>query len=100
MDAKSYGIVRASVEIASGLAPEYAQGIYAIPATYEAVIRFSNGLGHLGPDAMLGPIFGTGLKFFKVPGHSIIENEAGVSNFDYAMINAPHSSLIPLRTMS
>ena len=87
--AKSYGIVRASVEIESGLAPEYAQGIYAIPATYEAVIRFSNGLGHLGPDAMLGPIFGTGLKFFNVPGRSIIENEAGVSNFDYAMINAP-----------
>ena len=87
--AKSYGIVRASVEIASGLASEYAQGIYAIPATYEAVIRFSNGLGHLGPDAMLGPIFGTGLKFFNVPGHSILENEAGVSNFDYAMINAP-----------
>ena len=75
--AKSYGIVRASVEIESHLAPEYAQGIYAIPATYEAVIRFSNGLGHLGPDAMLGPIFGTGLKFFNVPGHSILENEAG-----------------------
>ena len=87
--AKSYGIVRASVKIESGLAPEYAQGIYAIPATYEAVIRFSNGLGHLGPDAMLGPIFGTGLKFFQVPGHSLIENESGGSNFDYAMINAP-----------
>jgi hypothetical protein len=87
--AKSYGIVRASVEIESGLAPEYAQGIYAIPATYEAVIRFSNGLGHLGPDPMLGPIFGVGLKFFNVPEHSILENEAGVSNFDYAMINAP-----------
>jgi hypothetical protein len=86
--AKSYGIVRASVEIESGLAPEYAQGIYAIPATYEAVIRFSNGLGHLGPDAMLGPIFGVGLKFYNVPGHSILENEAGISNFDYAMINA------------
>ena len=87
--AKSYGIVRASVEIESGLAPEYAQGIYANPDTYEAVIRFSNGLGHLGPDAMLGPIFGIGLKFFNVPGHSILENETGVSNFDYAMINAP-----------
>lgn len=87
--AKGYGIVRASVEIDSGLAPEYAQGIYATPATYEAVIRFSNGIGHLGPDAMLGPIFGIGLKYFNVPGHSIIEKEAGVSNFDYAMINAP-----------
>jgi hypothetical protein len=87
--AKSYGIVRASVKIETGLAPEYAQGIYAVPATYETVIRFSNGLGHLAPDAMLGPMFGVGLKFFNVPGHSIIENEVGVSNFDYAMINAP-----------
>jgi hypothetical protein len=87
--AKSYGIIRASVEIQSGLSPDYAQGIYAIPATYEAVMRFSNGLGHLGPDAMLGPIFGAGLKFFNVPGHSILENESAVNNFDYAMINAP-----------
>ena len=87
--AKSYGIVRASVEIENGLAPEYAQGIYAIPATYEAVIRFSNGLGHLGPDATLGPIFGAGLKLLDVPGHSILENDARSSNFDYAMINAP-----------
>ena len=87
--AKSYGIVRASVEIESDLAPEYAQGIYAIPATYDAVIRFSNGLGHLGPDATLGPIFGTGLKLLNVPGHSILENDARSSNFDYAMINAP-----------
>ena len=87
--AKSYGIVRASVEIESDLAPEYAQGIYAIPATYDAVIRFSNGLGHLGPDATLGPIFGTGLKLLDVPGHSILENDARSSNFDYAMINAP-----------
>ena len=87
--AKSYGIVRASVEIESGLAPEYAQGIYAIPANYEAVIRFSNGLGHLGPDATLGPIFGTGLKLLNVPGDSILENDARSSNFDYAMINAP-----------
>jgi hypothetical protein len=87
--AKSYGIVRASVKVETDLAPEYAQGIYAVPATYEAVIRFSNGLGHLGPDAILGPMFGAGLKFFNVPGHSIIENEAVVSNFDYAMINAP-----------
>ncbi len=87
--AKSYGIVRASVEIESGLAPEYAQGIYATPATYEAVIRFSNGLGHLGPDAMLGPMFGTGFKVFNVPGRPVLEDEAAAGNFDYAMINAP-----------
>ena len=87
--AKSYGIVRASFEIPTGLTPEYAQGIYASPATYEAVIRFSNGLGHLGPDAALGPIFGMGLKLFGVPGHSLLDDEVEVCNFDYAMINGP-----------
>ena len=41
--------------------PEYAQGIYAIPATYEAVF----------------------------PGTLFSRTRQGVSNFDYAMINAP-----------
>ncbi|MEV4312855.1 hypothetical protein [Actinocrispum sp. NPDC049592] len=34
------------------LPEEYAQGIYATPATYEAVIRYSNGMGRVRPDAL------------------------------------------------
>ena len=30
-----------------------------------------------------------GVKLFGVPGHSIVDDEANVANFDYAMINGP-----------
>src|SRR5215211_1549473 len=46
--AKGYGLVRAEVEILDGLAPEYAQGIYALPGRHEALIRCN---GH-GPETL------------------------------------------------
>ena len=52
--AKGYGLARAEVEILAGLAPEYAQGVYALPGRHEALIRFSNGSAHAGADALLG----------------------------------------------
>src|SRR5581483_5666458 len=64
--AKGYGLVRAEVEILGGLAPEYAQGIYALPGQYEALIRFSNGSPHAGADARLGNAVGMGLKLLGI----------------------------------
>ena len=49
--AKSYGLLRARVAVVDGLPPEYGQGIFANSAEYEAVVRFSNGLAHVRPDA-------------------------------------------------
>src|SRR5215217_1007604 len=67
--AKGYGLVRAEVEILGGLAPEYAQGIYALPGRHEALIRFSNGSPHAGADASLGSVvMGMGLKLFGIDG--------------------------------
>ena len=34
--AKGYGLARAEVEILGGLAPEYAQGVYALPGRHDA----------------------------------------------------------------
>src|SRR5262245_34894009 len=53
---KGYGMARGEVEILSGLPSEHAQGIYASPGRHEALVRFSNGQGHVGPDALLGQI--------------------------------------------
>ena len=58
--AKGYGLVRGEVEIFDGTPPEYAQGIYAKPGRHEALIRFSNGSAHIGPDARLGNAIGMG----------------------------------------
>src|SRR5215217_6609738 len=87
--AKGYGLARAEVEILGGLAPEYAQGIYARPGRHEALIRFSNGSPHTGADTRLGLGFGMGLKLFGIDGQSLLEDESDSRTFDYAMINGP-----------
>ena len=48
--AKGYGLIRGEVEILDQLPAEYAQGIYAIPGTHDALIRFSNGSSTCWPE--------------------------------------------------
>ena len=66
--AKGYGVVKAEVEILGKLPVEYAQGIYAVPGKHGALIRFSNGQPHVGPDMLLGPVTGMALKIFDING--------------------------------
>jgi hypothetical protein len=87
--AKGYGLARAEVEILAGLAPEYAQGVYALPGRHEALIRFSNGSAHAGADALLGNPVGMGLKLLGIEGQTLLEDEPDSHTFDYALINAP-----------
>lgn len=87
--AKAYGLVRASVTVLSDVPAEYAQGIYATPGTYEAAIRYSNGLAHVLPDAYLGAACGMAFKIFGVPGTSLLDDEADAGTFDYNLINNP-----------
>jgi hypothetical protein len=87
--AKGYGLARAEVEILGGLAPEYAQGIFARPGRHEALIRFSNGSPHTGADARLGLGLGMGLKLFGIDGQTLLDDEPDSGTFDYALINGP-----------
>ena len=87
--AKGYGLVRAEVEILDGLPSAYAQGIYAAPGRHDALIRFSNGVSHLGPDAFLSNAFGLALKMFDIAGTTLAEDEPDAGTFDYNTINMP-----------
>jgi hypothetical protein len=87
--ATGFGLARGEVEILGGLPQEYAQGIYATPGRHEAMVRFSSGSAHTGPDALLGPVCGMGLKLFGVAGPTLLEDEPDSGTFDYANINAP-----------
>lgn len=60
--AKTFGVVRAEVEIQGDVPAAYAQGIYAKPGRHDALIRFSSASNHLGPDAQLGPVVGFAIK--------------------------------------
>ncbi|MET8677973.1 catalase family protein [Streptomyces sp. NPDC004647] len=83
---KTYGLVKATVTV--GEPPEpYAQGIFAGPAAYDAVVRYSNGLGHLRADSLLGAACGMGIKMFGVPGTSLLTDEAEATTFDLNLIN-------------
>ncbi len=87
--AKGYGLVRAEVEILDDLPPAYAQGIYATPRRHDALIRFSNGVAHLGPDATLSNALGLALKLFNVAGTTLVDDEPDAGTFDYNTINMP-----------
>ncbi|MFZ2043548.1 MAG: hypothetical protein WAV12_06085, partial [Trebonia sp.] len=80
--------VKAEVEILGQLPAEYAQGIYAVPGKHGALIRFSNGQPHAGPDVLLGPVVGMALKIFDINGPVLLEDEPDTGTFDYATINA------------
>ena len=85
--AKTYGLARASVTVLDDLPAEYAQGIYGQPRTYDAVVRYSNGLAHIRPDPYLGAACGMGIKIFDVPGPSLLDDERDATTFDYNLIN-------------
>ena len=87
--AKGYGLVRAEVEILDGLPPAYAQGIYATPGRHDALIRFSNGVAHLGADATLSNALGLALKMFNIAGTTLVDDEPDAGTFDYNTINMP-----------
>ncbi|MEU0084416.1 catalase family protein [Streptomyces sp. NPDC006274] len=83
---KTYGLMKAMVTIGDVPAP-YAQGIFATPATYDAVVRYSNGLGHLRADSLLGAACGMGVKMFGVPGTTLLADESDTGTFDLNLIN-------------
>src|SRR5215831_16073324 len=73
--AKTYGVVKAEVQILRNVPPAYAQGIYAKPDRHGALIRFSSASAHLGADATLGGVLGCAAKIFDVPGKKLVEEE-------------------------
>jgi catalase len=87
--AKTYGVVKAEVQILHNVPPAYAQGIYAKPGRHGALIRFSSASNHLGPDAALGGVLGCAMKMFEVPGSKLVEDEADSATFDLVLKNNP-----------
>src|SRR5689334_17830289 len=79
--AKSFGVVKADVEILPDVPVAYAQGIYATPGRHGALMRFSSASTHLGPDAQFGPGQGLAIKIFDVDGTKLVEDEPTATTF-------------------
>src|SRR5262245_10786620 len=87
--AKTYGVVKAEVQMLRKAPPPYAQGIYAKPGRHGSLIRFSSASNQLGPDASLGGVLGCALKMFDVPGPKLVEGEPDSATFDLVLKNNP-----------
>ena len=85
--AKAHGIARGALTIPDDLPPELAQGIFAAPGTYEAVLRLSTNAGDILPDA-IGLPRGLALKVLGVAGERLPGSE-GDTTQDFIMVNGP-----------
>lgn len=83
--AKSHGILHGTFEVLGGLPPELAQGLFATPKTYEAVMRLSTTPGDILHDSVSTPR-GIAVKILNVPGERL-DNDADSTTQDFIAVN-------------
>lgn len=92
--AKSHGLLRAQLQVLPDLAPELAQGIFARPASYPAVMRLSTIPGDILDDKVSVPR-GMAIKVIGVPGTQLASLEPdflpddAAATQDFVLVNAP-----------
>ena len=84
--AKSHGVVKAELEVLPGLPPEFAQGLFAEPRTYDALMRFSTNPGDMLADNVSSPR-GLAIKILGAPGEVVPESSAP-STQDFVCVDA------------
>lgn len=83
--AKSHALLKAEFRVLDGLPAYYAQGLFARPGTYDALVRLSTGAGDVLPDAV-SLLRGIGVKIIGVEGDRL-EGSEGATTQDFLMAN-------------
>src|SRR5471032_3026691 len=83
---KQHGCVRATFQVLADMPAEYKVGLFATPATYGALIRFSN--GPQTEDREPGPQ-GMAIKLIGVPGRKVMDEKADATTHDFILIDGP-----------
>jgi hypothetical protein len=84
--AKSHGILKAELTVLPDLPPEFAQGMFAVPGVYQAVLRISTNPGDILSDSISVPR-GLALKVMGVEGARLSGAEG--NSQDFVMVNGP-----------
>jgi hypothetical protein len=80
--------LRAQLTVLGGL-PEFASvGLFAQPKSFDAWVRFSNGMGDVNNDHK-GDVRGMAVKVLGVPGKKVIPGLEGALTQDFSMIQGP-----------
>lgn len=85
--AKAHGFGRGTLTVSDGLPPELAQGLFATPGAYEAILRISTQPGDILDDAVNSPR-GLALKLIGVAGERLPGSE-GDTTQDFILVNGP-----------
>ena len=96
--AKSHGVLNGTFTVLPGLPSVLAQGLFAQPAAYDAVVRFSTLPGDILEDSVSTPR-GIALKVESVPGPRVEGSEVGTTQ-DFVMVNGPPLPHPPPRSFS
>ena len=78
--AKAHGILRGTLTIDAGLAPELAQGLFAKPGSHPVFMRLSTNAGDILPDTISLPR-GLALKVLDVEGERLPDAEGTTQDF-------------------
>jgi hypothetical protein len=84
---KTYGAVRATLEVEAGLPAPLAHGVFAEARTYPAWVRFSGPGPVAPPDIKDAGIMSIGIKVMGVPGEKLLDDERFTQ--DFTGITAP-----------
>lgn len=85
---KSHGCVTATLTIPE-LAETYRWGVFSEPATFDAIVRFSNGDYVIHPDKTRDAR-GMAIKLLNVPGEKLLPQYEQASTQDFVMMNSPN----------
>ncbi len=85
--AKSHGLIAVQFEVLPDLPSELAQGLFAHPGTFDALLRISTNPGDILPDSVSLPR-GIALKVTGVVGDRLPGAADGVTQ-DFVMVNGP-----------
>ena len=85
--AKSHGLLEGELTIDADLHPSLAQGLFARPARYPVVLRFSTIPGDILDDSISSPR-GLAVKIIGVEGERLPGTEADVTQ-DFVLVNGP-----------
>ncbi|WP_419809424.1 catalase family protein [Sphingomonas sp.] len=85
--AKGHAIARGKLTVKDGLSPELAQGLFARPGDYDALLRFSTQPGDILDDSVNSPR-GLAIKVFGVEGERLPGSE-GDTTQDFILVNGP-----------
>ena len=86
--AKGTAGVRAKFVVEEDRPTETRVGVFATARTFDAVVRFSNGIGRIQPD-IKADARGMAIKVLGVDGPQALSEEGDQSSQDFVMINFP-----------